>query len=373
MSQGFDVIVIGAGMAGATVAAGLGATHKVALVEAEEHAGYHTTGRSAAIWVRNYGPADVRLLTGLSREFFLNPPADIGTDRLALGRAIIYLAPPEQTGILDGLIGQALGIEEISLARVKALVPALIEGYAVRAAIETDGFDMDVAALHQFYLRRARAAGGQLMLRSRAGRIDRKNSVWEVETSTGALLHAPVVVNAAGAWADEVAQIAGLPPLGLVACRRTGAIIDPAPYQVEHWPMVQSAAHEWYIRAEARTRLMVTPCDETPMPPHDARPDELDVAIGIDRMQKALSIPVRRVERAWAGLRTFTPDRSLAFGWDTAAPGFFWCAGQGGYGIQTAPAAGALVAAMIKGEDPGAAAAIIPAIDPMRLRGRSGG
>ncbi|NNM56523.1 FAD-binding oxidoreductase [Acidocella sp.] len=371
MSQTFDVIVIGAGMAGASVAAGLGATHNVALVEAEAQAGYHTTGRSAAIWVRNYGPADVRVLTGLSRAFFLNPPADIGTDRLAVGREIIYLAPPEQTEALDGLIGQGLGIEEISLARVKAMVPALIEGYAVRAGIERDGFDMDVAALHQFYLRRARAAGGQLMLRSRAGRIERKHGAWEVETAAGVILRAPVVVNAAGAWADEVARIAGVAPLGLVACRRTAAIIDPAPYAVEHWPMVQSAVHDWYIRAEARTRLMVTPCDETPMHAHDVQPDEMDVAIGIDRMQKALDIPVRRVERAWAGLRTFSPDRSLAFGWETAVPGFFWCAGQGGYGIQTAPAAGALAAAMVKGEDPGPAAGIIAAIDPMRFRGRT--
>ena len=368
MSELYDVIVIGAGIAGATVAADLGATHRVALVEAEEQAGYHTTGRSAAIWIHNYGPPDVRVLTGLSRDFFLNPPADIGTEQLAVGRKVVYLAPPEQSGALDALIGQKLGIEEISLTEVQAMVPALIAGYAARAGLESNSFDMDVAALHQFYLRRARQAGGVLLLRSRAGRIERKGAVWEVETSGGVVISAPLVVNAAGAWGDEVARIAGLAPLGLVPCRRTAAIIDPAPYQVEHWPMVQSAAHDWYIRTEARTRLLVTPCDETPMPPHDVRPDELDVATGIDRMQQALDIPVRRVEHSWAGLRTFSPDRSLAFGWETTVPGFFWCVGQGGYGIQTSPAAGALVAAMIKGEDPGPAGAIIPAIDPMRFR-----
>jgi D-arginine dehydrogenase len=368
MSQEFDVIVIGAGIVGATVAAGLGNTHRVALVEAEAQAGYHTTGRSAAIWIRNYGPPDVRLLTGLSREFFMNPPADIGTETLAVDRAILYLAPADQTGALDALIGQNLGVEEISLAKAKEMVPAIIDGYAVRAALESDGFDMDVAGLHQFYLRRARQAGGQLMLRSRAGRIERKNGVWEVETSGGTVITAPIVVNAAGAWGDEVAKIAGLSPIGLIPCRRTAAIIDPAPYQVEHWPMVQSAGHDWYVRTEARSKLMVTPCDETPDVPHDVQPDELDVAIGIDRMQHALNIDVRRVEHSWAGLRTFTPDRSLAFGWDNAAPGFFWCVGQGGYGIQTAPAAGALAAAMIKGEDPGEAGKIIPEIDAMRFR-----
>jgi len=368
MSQNFDVIVIGAGIVGATVAAGLGATHKVALVEAEEQAGYHTTGRSAAIWIRNYGPPDVRVLTGLSYDFFQNPPADIGTNQLAFGRKIIYLAPPEQTGALDNLIGLKLGIEEMSLADAKAMVPAIREDYAVRAGIEHDSFDMDVAALHQFYLRRAKAAGGALFLRARAGMIERRNAAWHVETSGGVVIDAPLLVNAAGAWGDEVAQIAGLAPIGLVPCRRTAAVIDPGKWDVQHWPLVQSAAHDWYARTEARSKLMVTPCDETPMHAHDVQPDELDVAIGIDRMQQALDIDVRRVEHSWAGLRTFAPDRSLAFGWDNAVEGFFWCVGQGGYGIQTAPAAGALVSAMIKGEDPGPAGAIVKDIDPMRFR-----
>jgi len=137
---------------------------------------------------------------------------------------------------------------------------------------------------------------------------------------------------------------------------------------VGNWPLVQSAAHEWYVRAEARTKLFVTPCDETPDVPHDVQPEEFDIALAVHRMQEALDIEVRRVERAWAGLRTFTPDRSLAFGFDAAAPGFFWAVGQGGYGIQTAPAASALIAAMVRGDDPGAAGAVIPAIDPMRFR-----
>ncbi len=368
MSQTYDVIIIGAGMAGATAAAALAAERRVALVEMEAQAGFHTTGRSAAIWIRNYGPPDIRLLTGLSYEFYQHPPSDIGTDQLAVGRQILYLAPAEQGAALDALIAQDLGIEEITLAAAKALCPAIIDGYAVRAGLESDGFDMDVAGLHQFYLRRSRNAGGTLMLRHRAGKIARQNAAWVVETSGGALITAPILINAAGAWGDEVAQIAGLAPLGLVPCRRTAAIIDPAPWQVEHWPLVQSAGHDWYARTEARTRLMVTPCDETPDVPHDVQPDELDIAIAIDRMSQALDITVRRVEHSWAGLRTFTPDRSLAFGWDNALPGFFWCVGQGGYGIQTAPAAGALVAAMVLGKDPGPAGAILAAIDPMRFR-----
>jgi D-arginine dehydrogenase len=368
MSQNYDIIVIGAGIVGAGVAAALGASHKVALVEAEEQAGYHTTGRSAAIWIHNYGPPEVRLLTGLSRDFFLHPPADIGSDHLAVSRPIIYLAPPDHCPALDDLIAQDLGIVEISLAEVKAKIPALIDGYAVRAGYESDSFDMDVAALHQYYLRQARIAGGVLLLRSRAGTIARNDGAWHVTVTDGSVVAAPIVVNAAGAWGDEVAQIAGLAPIGLLPCRRTAAVIDPGPYQVADWPMVQSAGHDWYARAEARTKLMVTPCDETPMHPHDVQPDELDVAIAIDRMQQALNIEVRRVEHSWAGLRTFAPDRTLAFGYDNAVEGFFWCVGQGGYGIQTAPAAGALAAAMITGADPGPAGAIVSAIDPMRFR-----
>lgn len=369
MSQHFDVAVIGAGIVGGSVAAGLSATHKVVLIEAEAQAGYHTTGRSAAIWVLSYGPADVRVLTGLSRPFFKAPPAEIGTDHLAVERPVLFLAPEGEYAELDRLLGLKIGVEEISVAQAKALCPALVEASVARAGLEMGAFDMDVAALHHYYLRQMRAQGGQIMLRHRAGRITRSRGVWQIETSGGALVEAPIVVNAAGAWGDEVAQQAGVAPLGLVPCRRSAAIIDPAPYDVETWPMVQGIGdHHWYIRTEARTKLMVTPCDETPDLPHDVQPDELDVAIGIDRMQQRLDIPVKRVEHSWAGLRTFTPDRSLAFGYESSVEGFFWAVGQGGYGIQTVPAASALITAMVKHEDPGPAGAVLAAVDPMRFR-----
>lgn len=369
MSQSFDIAVIGAGIVGASVAAGLAATHRVVLIEAEEQAGYHTTGRSAAIWVHSYGPADVRVLSGLSEAFFRTPPSDIGTDHLAVTRPVLFLAPEGEFTELDRLLGLKIGVEEISIARAKALCPALRDGAIARAGFEASAFDMDVAALHQYYLRRFRQAGGQMMLRHRAGRLTRKNQSWEIETSGGAVVQAPIVVNAAGAWGDEVAQQAGIAPLGLVPCRRTAAIIDPGPYAVENWPMVQGIGDQhWYIRTEARTKLMVTPCDETPDIPHDVQPDELDVAIGVDRMQQRLEIPVRRIEHSWAGLRTFTPDRSLALGYDTSVEGFFWAVGQGGYGIQTVPAASALIAALVTHADPGPAGAIIEAVNPMRFR-----
>ena len=366
----FDVVVIGAGMAGATAAAALSADHCVALIEAEEQAGYHSTGRSAAIWILNYGPPDVRVLTGLSRSFFETPPPGFSDAKLMRRRAVVFLAPEEQRTQLETVLAEGIGIRPISVAEVAAMVPALRPDYAVAAAIEEDAFDMDVAAIHQGFLRQVRARGGVLALRSRAGRIERKAGVWRVETSSGNVFAAPVVVNAAGAWGDKVARIAGVAPLGLVPCRRTAVIVDPSPFNAENWPLVQDASHTWYARPEARTRLFVTPCDETPMQPHDVQPDELDVAIAIDRMQQALNIEVRRVEHSWAGLRTFTPDRSLAFGWDRDAEGFFWSVGQGGYGIQTSPAAGRFVADLVSGRDPGDAAAIIAAVNPARFAAR---
>ena len=366
ITQDFDILVIGAGMAGSTAAAHLAPQKRVALVEAEEAPGYHTTGRSAATWILNYGPPDVRVLNALSLPFLQNPPAGFAAHALTRPRPVLTVAPEDQREALAQMMETAIDMRPIAVAAALAMVPAMRRDYLVAAAVE-DAADLDVAAIQQGFLRQLRAAGGVLALRARAGRIERKAGLWEVETSGGAVFRAPAVVNAAGSWGDEVAALAGVAPLGLVPCRRTGAIIDPAPYAPEDWPMVMDAAGTWYARPEARTRLMVSPADETPMTPHDVQPDELDIAIGIDRMQQALDIEVRRVERSWAGLRTFTPDHSLAFGWDAVAEGFFWCVGQGGYGIQTSPAAGQLVADLVLGRDPGAAGAIVAAVDPRRF------
>jgi D-arginine dehydrogenase len=367
-TETLDAIVIGAGIAGATVAAHLAEDRRVALVEAEEAAGYHSTGRSAAIWILNYGPPDVRVLTGLSRPFFEHPPEGFADAPILSPRPVVFLAPPDQTEHLGRLLADGSGLRETSIEEMRRMIPALRPEYAVQAAIEEDAFDMDVAALHQGFLRMLKARGGMLALRSRTGQIERRDGAWHVETSGGGSFMAPVVVNCAGAWGDVVAAQAGIRPLGLVPKRRTGCVIDPVPYQVREWPMVNDVDHTWYIRPEARTKLMVSPADETDIHAHDVQPGELDVAIAIDRMQQAMDIEVRRVEHSWAGLRTFTPDRSLAFGWDPDATGFFWCVGQGGYGIQTSPAAGRLVADVIAGRDPGAAGAILPVVDPARFR-----
>ena len=300
----YDIIVIGAGIAGATAAAHLSPHRRVALIEAEETAGYHTTGRSAALWILNYGPRDVRELSGLSRTFFENPPRGFAEVPLMRRRPVLLLATAAQLPDLDSAIAEGSGLRRVTEADARILVPALRPGYAAAGAVEDDAFDMDVSAIHQGFLRQLRQNGGTLALRHRAGRIERKSSQWHVETTTHESLQAPIVVNAAGAWGDEIAKIAGVRPLGLIPKRRTAAIVDPAPHDVEHWPMICDVQEKWYARPEARTRLMVSPADETPDTPHDVRPEEIDVATGIDRTQQALDIPVRRVEHSWAGLRT---------------------------------------------------------------------
>lgn len=364
-----EALVIGAGIGGATAAAHLAAGgRRTILLEAEESAGYHTTGRSAAIWVRNYGSPDARILTAASRDFFAAPPPGFadGTP-LMRPRAVVHLAPPEQVPRLEAMMREAPDMHPVALDAVHAQVPPLRRGYAALAAVEEDCFDMDVAALHAGFLRQAAANGGALALRHRAGRIWREGGRWHAEGSGGAVFSAPVLVNAAGAWGDEVARSAGLAPIGLQPKRRTACIIDPGPHDCADWPLLGDAAHTWYVRPEARRKLMVSPADETDDAPDDVQADELDVAVAIDRMQRALDIPVARIEHRWAGLRTFTPDRGLAIG-PGSEPGFFWMVGQGGYGIQTAPAAGRLLAALVEGRAPDAdIAAAAPLADPGRF------
>jgi D-arginine dehydrogenase len=366
--RAFDVVVIGAGIAGATAAAHLTtAGRRVALIEAEDAPGYHTTGRSTALWILNYGPADVRAMTALSRQFFEAPPPGFSETPLMSRRPVVTLATPAQEPDFRKMLAQGRNMRELSAAELKERIPALRPGYAAAAAIEDDTFEMDVAALLHGFLRQLRASGGVLALRSRAGRIERRSGEWHVEVSGGDVFTAPVVVDAAGAWGDEVAALAGVAPLGLQPKRRTALIIDPAPWKVTDWPAMSDAVTSWYAKPEARSKLLVSPAEETDMPPHDAAPEDLDVAIAVDRMQQALDIEVKRVEHSWAGLRSFTPDRSLAIGWDAKVEGFFWSVGQGGYGIQTSPAQGQLVAALIGGRDPGEALSFAKLVDPARF------
>ncbi len=366
----FDALVIGGGIAGATAAAHLSADRTVALIEAEEAAeaaGYHTSGRSAALWVGNGGPDYELGLARASFGFLSAPPEGFAESPILRARPVAFAVPAEQVGDLQAILATRANIREISVAALREMIPAVRPGYAAAAALETENYDIDVDVLLQGYLRLARARGAVVAFRRRSQRIERVGGLWRVETADGAVFSARVLVSAAGAWGDEVAAQAGVRPLGLVPKRRTAVLIDPAPHDAAARPRLYDARRSWYCKPDAG-RLMVSPADATPDVAHDVQPDELDIAITIARMQQVLDIPVRRVVRAWAGLRTFAPDGAFAFG--PAGDGFYWFVGQGGDGILTSPAAGRLLADMVAGRAPDwleGAAGILPAIDPRRF------
>ena len=370
MSQ-FDAIVIGGGIAGATAAHHLSFDRRVALIEAEEAAGTHTTGRSAALWVANGGPEYERALAHASFGFLNNPPDGFLTDAPILReRPVAFAVPEEQLDDLRDILATRANIHAIAVDELRAMIPALRPGYAAAAAIEFGNFDIDVDLLLQGYLRAARRRGGVVAFRRRSQRIEHVAGTWRVETADGTVLMAPVLVNAAGAWGDEVAGQAGIAPLGLVPKRRTAVLIDPAPFDARGWPRLYDARRSWYCKPDSGGKLMVSPADATPDRAHDVQPDELDIAIAIDRMQQVLDIPVRRVERAWAGLRTFAPDGAFAFGPAAEGQGFFWFVGQGGDGILTSPAAGRLLADLVAGRAPDwldHGERVVAAIDPRRF------
>ena len=349
MTASADIIVIGGGIAGVSAAYELAAEpSSVLLLEAEDQLAYHSTGRSAAMFILNYGPPSVRALTAAGRVFFETPPEGFAEHPLVGPRGILTVARTGQERDIAALVSEGRGIVAMSPEEALAKVPLLRRGHLATAAYEADAREIDVHALHSGYVKGLRARGGRIVTRARVQGLERRGAGWVVETTAGPFT-APVVVDAAGAWADEVAALAGLDPLGLVPKRRTAIIVDGSGEACDSsaWPVVADVGHSWYFKPEAGGKLLVSPGDETPMPPCDIRPDELDIAMTVERFEQAMDLPVRRVEHSWAGLRTFAPDGTLIIGWDPRAEGFFWLAGQGGYGIQTAPAAAKLAAALV--------------------------
>ncbi|WP_304190631.1 FAD-binding oxidoreductase [Phenylobacterium aquaticum] len=357
--QDTDVIVVGAGMAGASIAAELAArSARVIVLEAEDAPGRHTTGRSAALFSEIYGNEVIRALTRASRPHL--------ADGFMTPRDCLHIASAEQLGRLEAfaaLQDVAGSSRRLSAQEALALCPILRPDYVAGALAELNAYDIDVDALHQAYLRQIRALGGQVVCDAGLERAERADGAWRVRAG-GADYAAPVLVNAAGAWGDVVAARAGIAPLGLEPKRRTIAIVPaPADGRCDDSPFVVDVDEQFYFKAEAG-RIMLSPADETPSDPCDAAPDELDVAIAIDRVQGAADLSVTRVLSSWAGLRTFAPDRTPVLGFDGAKPGFFWCVGQGGYGIQTAPAMARLGAALVLGE---ALPAELESLDPALL------
>jgi D-arginine dehydrogenase len=348
----FDVLVIGAGIAGASVAAELASRRRVVILEMEEQPGYHTTGRSAAVFAECYGNRLVRALTRASRPFLERTPPGAEVPLLA-PRGWLSIARRDQLERLGDLERELLAnggtVQPVSEAEARALVPILRRGHVAAALLDRSAMDIDVHALHQLYLRRLRAAGGETITGARAVALDRAGGDWRVRTTQGDFA-APIVIDAAGAWADEVGRLAGAATIGLAPMRRTALILDlPRGTRISGWPLVVDADESFYFKPEGGT-LLASPADETPSPPCDARPEDLDVAVAVDRITAACDIEVSHVARRWAGLRSFVADRSPVAGFDPRAAGFFWLAGQGGYGIQTAPALSRLAAALALGE-----------------------
>ncbi|HEY5107700.1 MAG TPA: FAD-dependent oxidoreductase [Caulobacteraceae bacterium] len=349
MAERFDVLIVGGGIAGASLGAGLAAQCSVAIIERESRPGYHATGRSAALFSELYGNPAIRALSRASRAFLFDPAPDFCETALVFPRGALYVARGDQLAALETMAaspGVSAGARLIDGAEARNRSPLLRPGYAAGGIFEPDARDIDVDALHQGYLRQFRAEGGRLLLDTELRGLDGGGREWLADTSNGTIA-ATVVVNAAGAWAEQVGAMAGAGAIGLTPRRRTALLVDaPDGPAIAASPATIDIDEQFYFKPDAGL-LLLSPADETPSAACDARPDEMDIAIAIDRIETATTLQVRRVRSKWAGLRSFVDDCRPVVGFDARRPGFFWLAGQGGYGIQTAPAMGRLAAALV--------------------------
>jgi D-arginine dehydrogenase len=348
--QDFDFAIIGAGIAGVSAAYHLAPRAKVIILEREHVPAYHTTGRSAALHSETYGSADIRAITVATGRFYRNPPQGFADHPVLTPRGSLVAGRLEQQAAMQkaaadyaALVPSVRWLEpEEALKRQPLLKPETAGGGAI---FEPEADDMDVAAIHAGFLRGARAAGGVLRLNAEVAALERRDGIWTIRLRDGETISATNIVNASGAWADVIAGLAGAKPVGLVPKRRTAFTFDaPSGLAIETMPMVIDFDESWYFKPEVG-QFLASPADETPSPPCDAQPDEMDIAIAVDRIETATTLQIRRLKNKWAGLRSFVPDKNLVVGYDTV-PGFFWLAGQGGYGIQTGAAAGRLAASL---------------------------
>lgn len=345
-----DVAVVGGGMAGASAAFEISARHRVVLLEREAFCGYHSTGRSAASFTENYGNAVIRRLARASRAFFERPPPGFSELPLVAPRGIMTIGRADQLAVLGRAFERGRAsvpdLLEMDPADAIARVPILRSDYVAGAFLEPRSLDIDVHAVHQAFLKGLRERGGRLLTDAEVMALERRRGLWRIETRAGSL-EAATLIDAAGAWADELAALAGARPIGLVPKRRTAFLVDaPAGISVASWPLVDDVGEAFYFKPDAG-RLLVSPSDATASPPTDAQPEELDVAIGLERIGRATKLEVKRVSHKWAGLRSFVSDGSPVVGWDGEIDGLYWLAAQGGYGIKTAPALARLSVALI--------------------------
>ena len=370
-----DFIVVGAGIAGASVAAFLGERGSVVVLERETQPGYHTTGRSAALFAESYGTAQVRALTRASRAFLEQPPAGFADVPILSPRGALLVGGSDQRPSLDALWQSLQATSTVARrldgAAARAIVPVLEDGRVDGAVLDTAAADIDVHALHQGYLRMARRRGGRVVCDAEVRALERRDGCWHVDAGHARWV-APVVVDAAGAWCDVVAALAGARPIGLVPKRRSAFVFaTPAGVEVGAWPAVVDVDEQWYFKPEAGL-LLGSPANADPVSPHDVQPEAIDIATGIARIEAMTTLRIVRPTRTWAGLRSFVADGDLVGGFDGEREGFFWLAAQGGYGIQTSAAMGLACAALAAGESLPDAVAVFgldaAMLSPARLR-----
>lgn len=351
-ANAYDIAIIGGGIAGAGLAYMLGQERRVVLLEQESGLGSHTTGRSAALYTQAYGNSVIRALTTASKPFYDTPPTGFADYPLLTNRGVLLVGRADQRQLVENevIAAQRLAPRVRLVERDEAisLSPALKPDYVDAACYEPDAKDMDVDAIMQGFVRGARANGTDIRLEAGVLDLTEKNSGWRIETQSGEV-DAEIVVNASGAWATHIAQRAGATPHRVTPKRRTACLVEAPPIPT----FAASAAtidvqEEFYFKPDAGLAL-ISPADETPVEAHDAYPEEMDIAVAVDRVQRAANIPIRSIAHSRAGLRCFADDKTPIAGFDDRAPGFFWLAGQGGYGIQTAPALSMLAAAQILG------------------------
>lgn len=352
MAQAAEYLVVGGGIAGASAACFLAPHARVVVLERESQPGYHSTGRSAALFLESYGTPQVRALSRASRPFFDAPPPGFAEHPVLGPRGCLFVAAPGQEALLEEhwelLRAMTPQARRLTAAEALALVPVLRPECVLGAVLEPDACDMDVHAIHQGYLRGVRRAGGSIVCDAEVLGMQRVQDQWEVHTKAGTW-RAPVVINAAGAWCDAIASLAGVRTIGLQPKRRSAFTFAPPPgVDPRGWPCLISADESWYVKQDAGM-LLGSPANADPVDPQDVQPEELDIALAIDRIQQMTTLEIRRPARTWAGLRSFVADGDLVGGFDPDAPGFFWVAAQGGYGIQTSAAMGEACAALARG------------------------
>ena len=339
-------MIVGGGIAGAGLGAEIANHRRTLIIEAESHCGYHSTGRSAAFWLQSYGGTQVTQLTAASRAFLDHPPARFSERGFLRERGALHISRESWLELPEGVEAWRISRKELE-RRVPGIRPQW--RYAV---VEPGCADIDVASLHAAFLQAFQACGGQVATDSSLQSARRSRDGWTVELEDGSTMRAAVLVNAAGAWADAVALACGVPALGIAPKRRTMVQLRVARTGLRDLPLINDAGGTFYFKGEGDRSLWLTPHDEIATDPCDAAPEEIDVAMAVDRFEQVVDWQVERVERSWAGLRTFARDRLPVYGFDSRTPGFFWSAGHGGFGIQTSPAAAKLAAALLLGEPP---------------------